>query len=72
MKSNDPNTTTDRRSFIGTIATGAAAMSLATLASPLQSVAAGTGRLHHAPNDDDPDAWFNKLKGKHKIVFDCT
>jgi intracellular sulfur oxidation DsrE/DsrF family protein len=71
MKSNDPNTTTNRRSFIGTIATGAAAMSLATLASPLQSVA-GTGKFNHAPNDDDPDAWFNKLKGKHKIVFDCT
>ena len=67
MESND--LTTDRRSFIGTIATGAATLSLATLASPLQSFAKET----HIPNgDDDADAWFKKIKGKHRIVFDAT
>ncbi|MFL5772940.1 MAG: hypothetical protein ACJ75F_07275 [Flavisolibacter sp.] len=66
MESND--LTTDRRSFIGTIATGAATLSLAGLASPLQSIAKET----HLPGDDDADAWFKKIKGKHRIVFDAT
>ena len=67
MEKND--LTTNRRSFIGTLATGAATMSLAGLAAPLQSIA------KQSPNftDDDPDAWFKKLDGKkHKIVFDVT
>jgi len=61
--------TTDRRSFIGTIATGAATLSLAGLASPLQSIAKET---HLPTGDDDADAWFKKIKGKHRIVFDAT
>jgi intracellular sulfur oxidation DsrE/DsrF family protein len=68
MEKND--LTTNRRAFIGTLATGAAAMSLAGLAAPLQSVAKGN---NHVTADDDPDAWFKKLDGKkHKIVFDVT
>jgi intracellular sulfur oxidation DsrE/DsrF family protein len=67
MESND--LTTDRRSFIGTIATGAATLSLAGLATPLQSMARET---HLPGNDDDADAWFKKIKGKHRIVFDAT
>jgi intracellular sulfur oxidation DsrE/DsrF family protein len=68
MKSND--LTTNRRAFIGTLATGAAAMSLAGLAAPLQTMAKPQ---HHSPADDDPDAWFKKLDGKkHKIAFDVT
>jgi intracellular sulfur oxidation DsrE/DsrF family protein len=68
MEKNDA--TTNRRAFIGTLATGAAAMSFAGLAAPLQSMAK-PGHAHS--NDDDPDAWFKKLDGKkHKIVFDVT
>ena len=68
MEKND--VTTNRRAFIGTLATGAAAMSLAGLAAPLQSMAK---QGHGHSNDDDPDAWFKKLDGKkHKIVFDAT
>src|SRR6187397_908587 len=68
MEKND--LTTNRRAFIGTLATGAAAMSLAGLAAPLQSVAKGN---NHVTADDDADAWFKKLDGKkHKIVFDVT
>jgi intracellular sulfur oxidation DsrE/DsrF family protein len=67
MESNDLNLATDRRSVIGTLATGAAAMSLAGLAAPLQSMAKGKKHFH---SNDDPDAWFNKIKGKHRIVFD--
>jgi len=67
MEKND--LTTNRRSFIGTLATGAAAMSMAGLAVPLQSMAKQTQNI----TDDDPDAWFKKLDGKkHKIVFDVT
>ncbi|GAC1421109.1 MAG: hypothetical protein NVS1B13_19780 [Flavisolibacter sp.] len=60
--------TTHRRGFLGSLATGAVAAGLATIATPLQAMA-------HQPNNsdpDDPDAWFNKVKGKHKIVFDAT
>lgn len=67
MEKND--LTTNRRAFIGTLATGAATMSLAGLAAPLQSLAK---EKHHFATDDDPDAWFNKIKGKHRIVFDVT
>jgi len=68
MQKND--VTSNRRAFIGTLATGAAAMSLAGLAAPLQSMAKPG---HGHSNDDDPDAWFKKLDGKkHKIVFDVT
>jgi hypothetical protein len=69
MESND--LTTNRRAFIGTLATGAAAMSIAGLAAPLQTMA--KQNHHFSPTDDDPDAWFKKLDGKkHKIVFDAT
>jgi hypothetical protein len=60
---------THRRGFLGTIAAGAAAMGLATLAAPLALTAETT--YDSAPLDDS-DAWFNKVKGKHRIVFDAT
>ena len=66
MESKDLNT--NRRAFIGTLATGAAALTLGGLAAPLQSIA----KEDHFPQDDDPDAWFNKINGKHRIVFDVT
>src|SRR5919199_51263 len=69
MESNNSNLSTNRRAFLGTLATGAAAMSLAGFAAPTQALANETP---HFPADDDPDAWFNKIKGKHRIVFDVT
>src|SRR5438874_4799936 len=65
MESND--LTTHRREFLGTLATGAVAMSIGTLATPLQSLANATPK---STNADDPDEWFKKIKGKHRIVFD--
>ena len=62
--------TTDRRNFLGTIAASAAAFGVATFASPF-SAAAETA----APHNNfaaDADAWFSKITGKHKIVFDAT
>jgi intracellular sulfur oxidation DsrE/DsrF family protein len=61
--------TTNRRAFIGTLATGAVTMTLGAMASPLQSMAKESKRVG---TDDDPDAWFKKIKGKHRIVFDVT
>lgn len=59
----------NRREFIGTLATGAAAIGLAALASPLD--------VHAAPavTPADPselEAWFGKINGKHRMVFDAT
>jgi len=70
MRQNDSNSTTDRRGFLGTLALGAGAISIASLSLPLH-VAAESGKLSF-PADDDPDAWFNKITGKHRIVFDVT
>jgi len=69
MKDSNLKLTTPRRQFLGTLAAGAAAMGIATLASPLALSA--EDRVSSA-NSDDPDAWFNKIKGKHRMVFDVT
>jgi len=55
-----------RRGFIGTMSTGFAAMGLSGLASasPVEAKAAA------AAKPDSPDAWFNQVKGKHRIVYD--
>jgi intracellular sulfur oxidation DsrE/DsrF family protein len=66
MQHNDQNSS--RRGFLGTIASGAAALGAATLAAPLSLTAntlqKSTGNLA------DADAWFNQIKGKHRIVYD--
>jgi intracellular sulfur oxidation DsrE/DsrF family protein len=63
-------TPTNRRGFIGRLATGAAAIGFASIASPLRSYAEKISTP--ISNPDDPDEWFNKIKGKHRIVFDAT
>lgn len=67
MRNNDPSGTT-RRSFLGTLATGAAAFSLATVA----PVTAGAKTLLECTSTDNPEDIFKNLKGKHKMVFDVT
>ena len=58
---------TPRRQFLGSIAAGTAAIGIAALGAPL------TLQAKESQNDiDDADAWFNKIKGKHRIVFDVT
>ena len=70
MAKKDLNETTDRRRFLGSLATGAAAVSIATLTPSLN--------LHAEEDapftvDDDPaEMVFKNLKGKHRIVFDVT
>ena len=67
-KKNSPQSNA-RRNFIGTLATGAAALGLASVASPL--LANPESKIIPATNMD-ADEWFAQVKGKHKIVFDCT
>ena len=68
MSTNDKSGQTDRRKFLGSIATGAAALGLSTVAAPLQTFAEN----NFAGGIEDADAWFNKVKGKHRVVFDAT
>ncbi len=69
MSSHEKNQTS-RRGFLGSVATGAAAMGIATLTGPLQ-------QLHASPhttvtNPGDPEQLFKDLNGKHRIVFDVV
>ncbi|HMG69153.1 MAG TPA: twin-arginine translocation signal domain-containing protein [Chitinophagaceae bacterium] len=70
MSSHEKNQTS-RRGFLGSVATGAAAMGIATLTGPLQQLHASHHPSHN-PNPDDPEQVFKDLKGKHRIVFDVT
>ncbi|HMG94451.1 MAG TPA: hypothetical protein VK589_30535 [Chryseolinea sp.] len=57
----------DRRSFLGTLATGAAAFSLTPI------VAAGGNMLTPSGQEGSQlDAWFHSIKGKHRMVFDAV
>ena len=59
-----------RRNFIGALAAGTATFSIGTLAAPLT---AGAKRIEeNFRKKDDPEAWLQKLNGKHKMVFDVT
>lgn len=66
MSANDAMPTNGRRNFLGSLAVGAATtMGIGSLVTPLQSIAE-----KRTVNPMDPDAWFNTIKGKHKIVYD--
>lgn len=69
MEKTTGNGATDRRKFLGQLTAGAAAMGFAGVLSPLGNANA-TGNLH--TDVTDADAWFNKIKGKHRILFDVT
>jgi intracellular sulfur oxidation DsrE/DsrF family protein len=60
----------NRRSFLGKIATGAAALGATTLIDPLRLYAEAAASPSPA-NEKELQAWFGKLKGKHRQVFDC-
>lgn len=69
MENIKQNDASPRRKFLQKIATGTAALGIASVITPFQQVHAG---LMSASNDSSPDEWFNQIKGKHKIVFDAT
>lgn len=70
MEKNNPDNNTDRRRFLGTLTTGAAAMGIASLITPFQQVNANPGSVLN--DNDDLEGWFKKIKGKHRVVFDAT
>ena len=72
MEKNELKPTTPRRGFLGTLATGAAALGLATLASPFKLQAQMEKKTPMSKPTNLSDEWFNKLTGKHRIVFDST
>lgn len=54
-----------RRAFLGSIAAGAVTMGIMAIPDPLKAAP-----LIKDEPIDDLEAWFNELKGKHKMVFD--
>lgn len=77
MNENKLEKNTHRRGFLGILASGAAALGLTALASPLslnaqqQKAAPKTGAPPAVPKIE-ADVWFDKVKGKHRVVFDAT
>lgn len=59
---------TNRRDFLGKMMLGATALGLPVLSSlPLQ---AATAAATTSDSSEDPDAWMNRIKGKHRLVID--
>jgi intracellular sulfur oxidation DsrE/DsrF family protein len=65
---NSKKQTSPRRAFLGNIAAGAAAIGLMSIPESIKSAP----KLFSQSTLDDADEWFNKVKGKHRIVFDFS
>src|SRR5258705_11233162 len=74
MKEDNLEQSTHRRGFLGMLASGAAALGLTALTSPLQVNAQekGGGKPAPAMPRNEADVWFDKLKGRHRVVYDAT
>lgn len=75
MVKEELNQTTHRRSFIGKLAAGAAALGIAMLPSPLKAQTTPGAVKPPAPPSpptNPADVWFSKIKGRHRMVFDAT
>ena len=68
MDTNETKEGTNRRNFLGTIATGAAAIGLTSIA-PSISAFAGEAKFDSKVYGD-PEEMFKKINGKHRVVFD--
>jgi intracellular sulfur oxidation DsrE/DsrF family protein len=70
------NQNTPRRGFLGKLAGGAAALGLTALLSPLDLRAQQKGTPKAAAASAAPkseaDLWFDKVRGKHRVVYDAT
>lgn len=69
------NQFTPRRGFIKFLAGGAAALGLTALANPLNSYSQQKAPAKQAgpkPVKSSADAWFDKIKGSHRVVYDAT
>jgi intracellular sulfur oxidation DsrE/DsrF family protein len=65
---------TDRRQFLSKLTAGAATMGMASLLTPFQQLQAGkfAPAAKSEPLAGEPDEWFKKIKGRHRIIFDVT
>jgi intracellular sulfur oxidation DsrE/DsrF family protein len=75
MKEDNLEQSTHRRGFLGMLASGAAALGLTALTSPLQVNAQqekGGGKPVQTMPKNEADMWFDKLKGRHRVVYDAT
>src|SRR5262245_14533284 len=66
---------THRRGFLGMLASGAAALGLTALTAPLQVNAQekkGGTKPQPAMPRNEADVWFDKVKGRHRVVYDAT
>jgi len=62
------NPTTHRRGFLGRLA-GALAVAVTGVPAPLTATTPGARQREH--EDPQLEAWFNKMTGQHRIVFDA-
>jgi intracellular sulfur oxidation DsrE/DsrF family protein len=67
MDSNRNSSSTNRRKFLGTLTSVAAALGLSSVPSAVGAKANG-----FIQDPSDLEAWFSRLTGKHKMVFDAT
>lgn len=71
METHGFNQPTPRRGFMSMLAKGAALFGISSIGAPMLLKAEPVNETK-ANGPDDPDAWFDKIKGKHRIVFDVT
>ena len=71
MEKNNINDASPRRKFLQTLATGTAALGIASVITPFQQIKAGSLPALH-DNNSTPDEWFDQIKGKHRMIFDVT
>lgn len=67
--------TTHRRGFLGILGTAVGALGLSALASPLNAIAqqkVGGPKPTAVLPKSEADLWFDKIKGKHRVVFDAV
>ncbi|ULQ54064.1 hypothetical protein [Flavihumibacter fluvii] len=68
MKKQHVPASNKRRTFLGQVISGAAMLGFGAMVSP--STVKASEKWIEADGLSEADAWFNKIKGKHRIVYD--
>ena len=69
MSKKEHSNQTHRRGFLAMIASGAAALGISMVGRPASLMAEKRQPVY---GDHPAEEWFNRIKGKHRIVFDAT